>query len=78
MGERQSCFLPYLLYTYSLTGLEAGKASVYTNIESVVATFAGVFVFHEAMTAQNVIGIVLVLSAVIFLKQNESNKREAQ
>lgn len=72
-----SCFLPYLLYTYSLTGLEAGKASIYANIEPVVATIAGVVFFQEAMSTQNIFGIVMVLGAVVLLNRSESRK-EAQ
>lgn len=73
-----TCFLPYLLYTFSLTGLETGKASVYANIEPVVATLAGIFIFHEAISVQGVIGICLVLGAVILLNLNLTNKKEAQ
>ena len=73
-----TCFLPYLLYTYSLTGLEAGKASIYANIEPVVATIAGVLVFKESISFQAVIGITMVLVAVILLNRTEIIKKEAQ
>ena len=73
-----TCFLPYLLYTYSLVGLEAGKASIYANVEPVVATFAGVIIFREILTVQNIAGVVLVLGAVILLNRSETNKKEAQ
>lgn len=62
-----TCYLPYLLYTYSLTGLEAGKASIYANIEPVVAAIIGVLIFCEPLGWQNVIGIIFVLSAVVLL-----------
>ena len=73
-----TCFLPYLLYTYSLTGLEAGKASIYANIEPVVATIAGVLVFKESISFQAVIGIAMVLVAVILLNRTEVKSKEAQ
>lgn len=73
-----TCFLPYLLYTYSLTGLEAGKASIYANIEPVVATIAGVLVYKESISFQAVIGIVMVLFAVILLNRTEVKSKEAQ
>ena len=68
-----TCFIPYLLYTYSLRGLEAGKASVYANVEPVVATLVGVTVFHEILTVGAILGMVLILSAVLMLNK-ESNK----
>ena len=73
-----TCFLPYLLYTYSLTGLEAGKASIYANIEPVVATVAGVFIFKESLSLQNMIGIAMVFIAVILLNRMEFSEKEAQ
>lgn len=69
-----SCFLPYLLYTYGLTGLENGKASVLASVEPVVASLLGIFFYHEKMTLPSFIGVVLVLSAVVLL--NMKNKEE--
>lgn len=62
-----TCYLPYLFYTYGLTGLETGKASIFANIEPVVATVVGVVLFREAMTLQNVCGIVCIFAAVMLL-----------
>lgn len=70
-----TCYLPYLLYTYGLTGLEAGRASIMASVEPVVATFVGLVVFHEQMTFQAAAGVVLVLSAVVIL--NLKKKSEA-
>ena len=60
-----TCFLPYLCYTYGLTGLENGKASIMASIEPVVATLCGIFIYHEALTAMSAAGILLVLSAIV-------------
>lgn len=62
-----TCYLAYLLYTYGLTGLETGKASIVANIEPVVATVIGMAVFHEPMTLMNFAGILCVLGAVVLL-----------
>ena len=70
-----TCYLPYMLYTYSLTGLEAGRASIYANVEPVVATIVGVFLFQEKMTPPNLIGIVLVMSAVLRLGSKQSEQK---
>lgn len=62
-----SCYLPYLLYTYGLTGLETGRASVMASVEPVVATLVGVVFFHEGLTASAAAGAALVLAAVVLL-----------
>ena len=62
-----SCFIPYLCYTYGLTGLENGKASVLASVEPVVASLVGILLFHEKLTLPAVIGICLVLSAILLL-----------
>ncbi len=72
-----SCFVPYLLYTYSLTGLENGRASVLASVEPVVASLIGVFVYHERMTVPAGIGVLLVLSAILLLNKKESTCQEA-
>lgn len=74
-----STLLPYLLYTYGLTGMESGRASVIATVEPVVATLTGGIFFGERLTLANAIGILLVLSAVVLLnlpitkKGRESN-----
>lgn len=62
-----SCYLPYLLYTYGLSGVEAGKASVMASVEPVVATLVGILVFREKMTWMSAAGVLLVLGAVVIL-----------
>ena len=62
-----TCYLPYLLYTYGLSGLETGKASILASFEPVVATLVGIFVFHETLTPLSALGCVCVLSAVVLL-----------
>ena len=62
-----SCYLPYLLYTYGLTGLETGRASVMASVEPVVATLVGIVFFRESLTPADALGAALVLSAVVLL-----------
>lgn len=62
-----TCFLPYLLYTRGLVGLENGKASIMASIEPVVATVVGVVIYNEALTALSTLGIALVLAAIVLL-----------
>ena len=60
-------FLPYLLYTYGLSGIEAGAASVIASVEPVVATVVGLVVFGEPLSVFSVVGIALVLAAIVLL-----------
>jgi drug/metabolite transporter (DMT)-like permease len=62
-----TCYLPYLLYTRGLSGVEAGRASIMASVEPVVATLTGVFIFHEELTPTGFCGIVLVLGAIVLL-----------
>ncbi|MBQ8396839.1 MAG: EamA family transporter [Clostridia bacterium] len=62
-----SCYLPYLLYTYGLTGLETGRASVLSSFEPVMATLVGIIVFHEPMTIMSACGVLCVLAAIVLL-----------
>ncbi|MBQ1894843.1 MAG: EamA family transporter, partial [Clostridiales bacterium] len=73
-----SCFIPYLLYTYGLTGLENGKASVLASIEPVVASLVGVLYYHEKMSLATAVGIVLVLGAVVLVNAKLGTGRKGE
>lgn len=59
--------LAYLLYTAGLTKVPAGQASVLSTVEPVVATILSAALLGEAVTADKLCGIVLVLAAVALL-----------
>ena len=73
-----SCFVPYMLYTYSLTGLENSRASVLASVEPVVASLTGIVVYHETLTVPAAIGILLVLSAILLLNRKQETNREQE
>ncbi|NLC73196.1 MAG: EamA family transporter [Ruminococcaceae bacterium] len=62
-----SCYLPYMFYTYGLTGLPSGTASIIATIEPVVASLVGIIIYKETLSLPAFLGIVLVLGAVILL-----------
>lgn len=64
---------PYLLYTYGLTKVENGKASIMASVEPVVASVLGIVVFHESISISGIIGIVMVLAAIVILNIPERN-----
>ncbi|WP_010530375.1 DMT family transporter [Lentibacillus jeotgali] len=67
-------FLPtafaYIIYTYGLNQTEASRASILTTIEPVVATLIGVFIFQEAFTSAQMIGMLCIIGAVILIQIN--------
>ncbi len=67
-----STVLPYLLYTYGLTGMGSGRASVLASVEPVVATLTGVIAYREKMTVLGACGVALVILAVILLNLSVS------
>lgn len=70
-----SCFVPYLLYTYGLIGLENGRASILASVEPVVASLVGVFVYHENMTISSAAGVLLVLCAILMLNLRPGSQK---
>lgn len=69
-----SCYLPYLLYTYGLSGMEAGRASILASLEPVVATLAGIIVFHEPLTVMSACRVLCVLAAVVLLNLKQKKQ----
>ena len=66
-------FLPYVFYTAGLKKVPAGRASVISIIEPVVATVCGLF-FGEIIGLQGIIGIAFVLFAIILLEKGKLSK----
>lgn len=65
----------YLFSVYKLhTGLrqmEAGKASVLAFAEPMVAAVAGIVVFGEMLRVENVLGILLIFTALVVLNSRK-------
>lgn len=68
--------VPCVSYTFALQHMETGKASILSFVEPLVATLAGILVFHEALTPQNGAGMAMIFCAVVLL--NAKLKRRAQ
>ena len=63
-----STVAPYLLYTWGLSRVESGKASIMASLEPVTASVIGVLVFGEPMTALTALGVLCVLAGVWILR----------
>ena len=64
-----SAAIPYILYT--LSKIEASKASIIANIEPVVAAIIGICVFSEEINFLKILGIILVLGAVCIINMTD-------
>ena len=71
------CFLPYLLYTYALTGCEPSRASILCTAEPVVAAVMGVAAFGEPMTPGIAAGMALTIGAIALLNLPARRKETA-
>ena len=66
-----STFFPFVSYTLGLRQMEAGKASVLAFAEPMVAAVAGIVVFGEMLRVENVLGILLIFTAVVVLNSRK-------
>ena len=67
--------IPYALYTYGLTYVESGKASIMVSIELIVGNLVGMIIFGEPHDILKIVGILLIVAAIILL--NVGNKPKA-
>lgn len=63
--------LPYIFYTLGLTKIENSKAAVIACIEPIMATVLGFLIFSEKLRIYEIIGVLLVLSAIVLLSVSE-------
>ena len=66
-----STFFPFVSYTLGLRQMEAGKASVLAFSEPMVAAVAGIVVFGEMLRVENVLGILLIFTALVVLNSRK-------
>ncbi|MBQ9764246.1 MAG: EamA family transporter [Phascolarctobacterium sp.] len=62
-----STVIPYLLYTWGLEEVEAGRASILATVEPLVAAAVGIAIFSEPITLHKLIGTALICSSIIVL-----------
>lgn len=66
----------YLLYTLGMSKVRATNAAIAAILEPVVASVMGVVVFHEALNAAGIAGIVLVITAILLLSAPAVKKKD--
>lgn len=63
-----STMLAFIMYTKGLSKIESSKASITATIEPVIAALVSFLVFKETLSFSQYIGILVVISAVIFVE----------
>lgn len=73
-------FLPtaiaYIIYTYGLNQTEASSASILSTVEPVVATLIGIFIFQEAFSLIQALGMACIIGAVILIQLYPGSDKE--
>ncbi len=67
---------PYVIYTFALAYMDAGKASVLATSEPVAAMLFGYLLFSEVPTALMLGGMFLTIAAIVILSLPERKKPE--
>lgn len=57
--------LPYIFYTYGLSGLETGKAAILVTVEPLVGTLVGFLLWGEPFSFVKLAGIICIFTAVV-------------
>jgi drug/metabolite transporter (DMT)-like permease len=73
-----STVLPFIFYTKGLSKLEASKASLIATLEPVVASIIGFTVFRESISISKIIGILLVIAALIIIRERPDKVENAE
>lgn len=66
--------LPYVFYTYGLSGLETGVAAIFVTVEPLVGTLIGFILFKEEISIVKIAGICLIFASVIMLAREQPKK----
>lgn len=60
---------PYLLYTYGLSRMEAGRAAILATVEPLVGAVVGIVYFQESHDVVKLAGMALIFGAIVLLNQ---------
>ena len=73
LGNTVLCsILPYLLYTWGLARMEAGRAAILATAEPLSATLIGIFLWGEPLTPAKCAGVALIFAAVALLNRKKA------
>ena len=64
----------YALWAFAYSKLGASKANVYTNLIPVFTAIFSYFIVHETLTANKIIGIILVVIGLVLSQMKRSSR----
>lgn len=67
--------VPYVIYTFALAYMDAGKASVLATSEPVAAMLFGYLLFAEVPSLLMLFGMILTIAAIIILSLPEKERK---
>ena len=70
--------IAYALWAFAFSKLGASKANVYSNLIPVFTAIFSYFIIHEALTANKIIGILVVVVGLILSQMKPNNNRDAK
>ena len=66
--------VPYVIYTYSMSFMDAGKASILASSEPMAAMVLGALIFEEMPTLLMVAGMFITVAAIVILSLPEKDE----
>ncbi len=66
--------LPYILYVWALSKIDAGIAAIVSTFELFTAVFAGIILYHEPLNMITICSMIAILLAV-FISNYTFQKR---
>ena len=70
--------IAYALWAFAFSKLGASRANVYSNLIPVFTAIFSYFIIHEALTANKIIGILVVVVGLILSQMKPNNNRDAK
>ena len=77
MGGVVGCGANYL-FSYSLTALPAGRATILASSSPLVAMAGGAILFREVITMERLFGVMILLLAIFLLNRKDVRPASAK
>lgn len=65
----------FMLVNYALSHISVAKASLFSNITTVISVLAGIFILHDQFSLLQLVGIVVILMSVIGVSYQRERKK---
>lgn len=66
----------FMLVNYSLSHLSVAKATLFSNITTVISVLAGIFILHDSFSGLQLLGVVVILISVMGVSYQREQKKE--